>query len=127
MGKVTGSHFRGQGRVMRVAVLGSGLQGSACALDLLSTTEATVTLADRSPDQLAPFLLPYRGRRLAPMALDARDETSVRAVLRGHDVVCCALPYYFNVQMARLALEAGAHFCDLGGNTDIVRQQEALG
>jgi hypothetical protein len=39
---------------MKVVVFGSGLQGSACALDLLSTTDATVTLADRSPDQLWP-------------------------------------------------------------------------
>src|SRR6185436_19419953 len=37
-----------------------------------------------------------------------------------------ALPYYLNVRMVELAIEAGAHFCDLGGNTDIVRQQEAL-
>jgi lysine 6-dehydrogenase len=42
------------------------------------------------------------------------------------DGVACALPYYFNVDMARLAIEAGAHFCDLGGNTEIVEEQMAL-
>jgi lysine 6-dehydrogenase len=38
----------------------------------------------------------------------------------------CALPYYFNFEMSRLAIRAGAHFCDLGGNTEIVFQQREL-
>jgi lysine 6-dehydrogenase len=111
---------------MRLLVLGSGLQGSACALDLLTTTDAQVTLADRSPERLAPFLTQFRGRRLAVLSVDARDEKNLRDILRGQDVVLSALPYYLNVPMAKLAVEAGAHYADLGGNTDIVRQQEAL-
>lgn len=39
----------------------------------------------------------------------------------------CALPYYFNLDMTRLAIDAGVHFADLGGNTNIVQQQKALG
>ena len=53
---------------MKMLVLGSGLQGSACAFDLLTTTDAKVTLADRAPEHLAPYLTPYRGSRLAPIA-----------------------------------------------------------
>jgi lysine 6-dehydrogenase len=37
-----------------------------------------------------------------------------------------AIPYYFNLDMARLAVEAGVHFCDLGGNTEIVFKQKEL-
>jgi lysine 6-dehydrogenase len=37
-----------------------------------------------------------------------------------------AIPYYFNLQMAECAVEAGVHFCDLGGNTEIVFQQKEL-
>jgi lysine 6-dehydrogenase len=37
-----------------------------------------------------------------------------------------ALPYYFNYDMAVGAVDAGVHFCDLGGNTDIVFQQKTL-
>ena len=111
---------------MRMLVLGSGLQGSACALDLLNTTDASVTLADRSPERLAPFLQPFRARRLAVLSVDARDQKSLREIFQGQDVVLSALPYYLNLELARLAIEARAHFCDLGGNTEIVRQQEAL-
>jgi lysine 6-dehydrogenase len=37
-----------------------------------------------------------------------------------------AIPYYFNLDLAKLAVEAGTNFCDLGGNTEIVFQQKLL-
>lgn len=111
---------------MRALVLGSGLQGSACAFDLLTTTDAKVSLADSAPERLPAFLKPYLGKRLAVFKVDARDEKNMRDVMSGHDVVLSALPYYLNVELARLAVSAGAHFADLGGNTEIVRRQEAL-
>jgi lysine 6-dehydrogenase len=37
-----------------------------------------------------------------------------------------AIPYYFNFPLAQAAVEAGVHFTDLGGNTEIVRQQQSL-
>lgn len=111
---------------MRMLVLGGGLQGSASAYDLLSMSEASVTIADRRLDRLPAFLEPWEGTRLASLTLDARDEAATRAAMQGHDAVLSALPYYFNLPMARLAVEAGAHFADLGGNTEIVRQQETL-
>jgi lysine 6-dehydrogenase len=46
--------------------------------------------------------------------------------MRECDAVMSAIPYYFNLQMAECAVEAGVHFCDLGGNTEIVFQQKEL-
>lgn len=44
---------------MRMLVLGAGLQGSACAYDLLRRREvARVTVADLKPDRLPRFLSP---------------------------------------------------------------------
>jgi lysine 6-dehydrogenase len=37
-----------------------------------------------------------------------------------------AFPYYFNLGMTVAAIDQGAHYCDLGGNTDIVLQQKGL-
>jgi lysine 6-dehydrogenase len=37
-----------------------------------------------------------------------------------------AVPYYYNLELTQLAIQARAHMVDLGGNTDIVRQQHAL-
>jgi lysine 6-dehydrogenase len=46
--------------------------------------------------------------------------------MRNSDAVMSAIPYYFNYDLARLAVEAGVHFCDLGGNTEIVFKQKEL-
>jgi lysine 6-dehydrogenase len=112
---------------MRMLVLGAGLQGSACAYDLLQSREVEVVrLADLRLDHLAPFLAPHAGPRLLPTPLDVRDESALRALMRECDAVMSALPYYFNFEMARLAVDSGVHFTDLGGNTEIVGQQKGL-
>ena len=111
---------------MKMLVLGAGLQGCACALDLLrSSSDNRVTLADLRPERLPKFLEGF-GDRLKPVRLDVTDEAAVRALMTGHDAVMSAIPYYFNGPMARLAVEAGAHFADLGGNTEIVFEQKKL-
>jgi lysine 6-dehydrogenase len=108
-------------------VLGAGLQGSACAYDLLQNDDVTeVRLADIETGHIAPFLAPYSGKRLIPTPLDVRDAEAVRALMRECDAVMSAIPYYFNLDLARHAAEIGVHFCDLGGNTDIVFEQQKL-
>src|SRR6185503_8659211 len=113
---------------MRMLVLGAGLQGSACAFDLLQNPEVDlVRLADLRVDKLPAFLAPYvGGKRLAPTRLDVRDAAAVSSILRESDAAMSAIPYYFNLELARLAAEAGTHFADLGGNTEIVFQQKEL-
>ncbi len=112
---------------MRMLVLGAGLQGSACAFDLLQNPEVTeVRLADLHIERLPEFLRPYSGKRLIPTPLDVRDADAVRALMRECDAVMSAIPYYFNLALAKHAVEVGVHFCDLGGNTDIVLEQRKL-
>jgi lysine 6-dehydrogenase len=112
---------------MRMLVLGAGLQGSACAYDLLQNPEVSeVRLADLRIDSLPEFLAPFSGPRLIPTPLDVRDHEAVAALMRESDAAMSALPYYFNGDAARLAVENGVHFCDLGGNTEIVFEQKKL-
>jgi lysine 6-dehydrogenase len=112
---------------MKMLVLGAGLQGSACAYDLLQDPEVTqVRLADIRIQELPSFLGPYSGKRLIPTTLDVRDGDAVHALMREADGVMSALPYYFNYEMAVSAVDAGVHFCDLGGNTEIVFKQKTL-
>jgi lysine 6-dehydrogenase len=110
---------------MRILVLGGGLQGSACAYDLLRQDDVeTVTVADAAAGERASFL--PDDPRLAFVRLDFGDEASVREAMEGHEVVLSAAPYYFNDDLARLAVEAGCDYSDLGGNTDIVFDQLEL-
>ncbi|HET9799430.1 MAG TPA: saccharopine dehydrogenase C-terminal domain-containing protein [Gemmatimonadaceae bacterium] len=112
---------------MRMLVLGAGLQGSACTYDLLQNPDVSqVRLADVHLDHLPEFLKRYSGPRLIPTVLDVRDRDALLAVMRESDAVMSAIPYYFNLALAECAVEAGVHFCDLGGNTEIVFQQKEL-
>jgi lysine 6-dehydrogenase len=112
---------------MRMLVLGAGLQGAACAWDLLRSKGVTrVTIADLHTDRLPAFLQASRSERLAVAQLDVNDHAAVRALMRDHDAAMSALPYYFNGHMAALAVEGNCHFSDLGGNTEIVLEQKKL-
>src|SRR4051812_13211841 len=112
---------------MKLLVLGAGLQGCACAYDLLqSPAITTVTLADVRPERLPPFLQRDWGGRLRPLKLDVTHAAAVAEAFRGQAAVMSAIPYYYNGPMAKAAVEAGSHFSDLGGNTEIVLEQKKL-
>jgi lysine 6-dehydrogenase len=112
---------------MKVLVLGGGAQGSAAAYDLLRDDRVTeVVIGDVQTDEVAPFLKPWLGGKLRLVQVDASNPETVRPAMQGMTSVVCALPYYFNLPMTKLAIEAGAHFADLGGNTEIVAQQRGL-
>ena len=103
---------------MRMLVLGAGLQGSACAYDLLQDNDVTeVRLADVHVGHLPEFLAPYSGPRLLPTPLDVRDHDAVLGAMRGSNAVMSAIPYYFNYDMARLAVEAGVPFIGMDAAT----------
>ncbi len=112
-------------------VLGAGRQGTAAAYDLARFGEAArITLADA--DLAAATAAAERVNRLAgrsvvePVQLDVSNAQAVEGALKGHHVAVSAVPYYFNLPLTRAAIAAGVSFCDLGGNTEIVRQQHAL-
>ncbi len=114
---------------MKMLVLGAGLQGSACAYDLLKDPDVSeVRIADLHVDTLPEFLAkaPGADKKLNPLKLDVRDRAAVLSAMKGCDAVMSAIPYYFNFEMAECAVEVGVHFADLGGNTEIVFKQKTL-
>ena len=112
---------------MKFLVLGAGAQGSACAFDLLQRPEVErVVLADLDVNEPKSFLKPFLGGALDVLTLDATDHVAVRNAMENVDGVASALPYYFNLDMTRLAIESKSNFCDLGGNTEIVDRQREM-
>ena len=112
-------------------VIGAGRQGVAAAYDVALFGEASrVTLADSRSD-VATEAAERVNRLLArPIAdaiqLDVTDRPAVCRAIKGYTVALSAVPYFYNLALTRAAIECGLSFCDLGGNTDIVRQQHAL-
>lgn len=113
------------------AVLGAGLQGTACAYDMARFGEAKeVRLGDVSlpvAKAAAAKVNRLAGRRVARgFRVDVANDRAVKAFLTGVDSFLSAVPYYYNVKVSKAAIAAKANMCDLGGNTDVVFQQLKL-
>lgn len=112
---------------MQFLVIGAGKQGSACALDILEHSSHSVVLADKYDVPLQPFLARFAGdARLKRLQLDLENDAAVRTAMKGVASVLSAAPYYYNGKLAAFSVGAGAHFADLGGNTEIVWEQKKL-
>ena len=113
------------------AVLGAGRQGTAAAFDLARWGEASrVLLADldleiaRQAAERVNTLLTTSV--VEPAQVDATDLEAVERLLTGVDAFLNAVPYYYNLDITRVAIRVGAHMCDLGGHTGIARQQHGF-
>ncbi len=112
---------------MRFLVLGSGMQGRACAFDMLQNDDVReVLLADSSRESLASAKRFLRSPRIKTLLLDATDTAKVVKLAKGCSAMVSCVPYFFNLKLAKAAIAAKTHFVDLGGNTDIVRRELAL-
>lgn len=112
-------------------ILGAGRQGTAAAYDLAKFGDARrIVLADMDSEtarQAAERVNRLIGREVAEsQALDVMDPAALRKALRAADVALSAVPYRFNLEITRAAIESGTHLCDMGGNTDIVLSQMEL-
>jgi len=115
----------------RYAILGSGRQGTAAAYDLAMHGDAdSIVLADldRGIAQSAAKRVNslVGGKVTEVVRVDSTRPESVLLLLKGVDVFLSAVPYSFNLNLARLAVKAKASMVDLGGHTGIVRKQLAL-
>ncbi|MCB9892006.1 MAG: saccharopine dehydrogenase NADP-binding domain-containing protein [Planctomycetes bacterium] len=109
-----------------ILVLGAGMQGAACAWDLVHREKLEVTLADQEPAALARAARAIGSDRLKTAVADVSDEASLGKLLGEHTGVVSAVPYFWNERLASLAVAHGCHFTDMGGNTDIVLRELQL-
>lgn len=120
-----------QDRSYKYGVLGAGRQGTAAAYDLIINGNAQeVRLADANYDVArlaAERVNSLTGTDIAkPWQVDVNQIGAVVDMIFGLDVFISAVPFQFNLSMARAAIQAGTSMCDLGGKTDITRQQIEL-
>jgi lysine 6-dehydrogenase len=116
---------------LKLLVIGSGMMGSAAAYDMCRQAKvASVTLADsdlkRAREAATRINNIDGGRKVKAVSLDASNESAAAQLMKGHDAVLSAVPYFLNLGLAKTAVEARCHFADLGGNNAVVRQELAL-
>lgn len=115
----------------RYAVVGAGRQGVAAAYDLAKFGEAQeillIDLRRETAEKAARRVNRLVRRRVARAAqADVRDLKKLAKVLEGTNTFISATPYFLNLSLSQLAVKVGANMCDLGGNTEITRQQLKL-
>ena len=121
----------GQTEKHAYAVLGAGRQGTAAAYDMAKFGNARkVLIGDidrKAARQSAKRVNLLSGREVAEATfVDVRRPAHVKRFLTGIDAFLSAVPYYYNLGIAKAAIHARASMCDLGGNTDIVRKELLL-
>jgi len=108
---------------MKILVLGSGWMGSAIAYDIVRFgKDHQLGLADQNDDNLKSTALKLGGKPELH-SVHCQDNAAVAALIQNYDIVISALPYGFNARLTSIAIETKTHLLDLGGNSDIVREQ----
>ena len=107
-------------------VLGAGRMGLGAVHDLVSQSDVDgVTVADYELSKAEAIASRYRGKVTAAQ-IDCNDHGAVVELMRGHASAISCVNYWLNERLAKAAIEAGTHFCDLGGNNDVVDAELAL-
>ena len=113
--------------MMKLVILGAGLQGNICCTDLcdkeLSPGEKEIVIADydfaKAKDVADKF-------GLKAVQLDVRDHDKLIEVINGADVVLNCVQYNWNIDIMNACLEVHAHYIDLGGLFHVTKKQLEL-
>ena len=112
---------------MKLLVIGAGMMGSAAAYDMARQAGVeSVTLADsdyrRAKEAAKRLNKLSKTDKVEPEKVDAASEKSAYKLMRDHAACLSAVPYFFNLGLAKAAIKARCHFADLGGNNVVVRK-----
>ncbi len=107
-------------------VLGAGRMGLGAVHDLAQQADVDgVTVADFELAKAKAIAARYPAKTRAAQ-IDCNDHAAVVALMQGHASAISCVNYWLNEKLARAAIEARTHFCDLGGNNDVVDAELAL-
>jgi len=108
---------------LKVLVVGSGMMGRGAVYDLAKNPKVDqIHIADVDL-QRAESLAKETGPKAVAEKLDGRDKTQLaKSFSRVNSVISCA-SYSINTLCTEVAIETGAHMCDLGGNLTVVEKQ----
>ena len=112
---------------MKYLVLGAGMMGGAIASDLAQSSNVDqVTIADCDLRRAESVAAQTKSTKVRPLQLDVNDFADVVTAMRENVAVVGAISYRYNVSLSKAAIEAGVHYCDLGGNDDVTKEQLKL-
>lgn len=113
---------------MNILVLGAGRMGLGAAYDLAHNSKGveSVMVADLDGERARAVVETVKSDKLHHAQVDVTNVERVVDLMRGHDAAISCVTYFHNLQLARAAIAARTHFCDLGGNNSVVDAELAL-
>src|SRR5881409_1157837 len=102
---------------LKVLILGGyGAMAQSTVPDLLASPGVErIGIAGRSAAKAKSFAAAQRDDRATAIPIDARDSAALTRELKRWDCVIHSSWYDLNVPIMEAAIEAGIHYCDLGG------------
>lgn len=112
---------------MKYLVLGAGRMSYGIVHDFLEQrSTGMVYVTDFNQPALDKLNLKFGDVRIKTILTSADDEKIIRQIMEEVDGAISAVPYDYNLQLTRWAIETGTHFVDLGGNNTVVNSQFTL-
>lgn len=114
---------------MKVALLGGGLMGYAILYDFLHNYPdlQEIIVVEKNAERINYLWKQFPNQNnLSFLQLDITETDQLKNALLGYKLLISAVPYQYNLELLKLALDIGAHFIDLGGNETVLQQQLAL-
>jgi len=93
----------------KIIVLGSGMVGSAMAIDL--SKDHQVTICDKNPEVLSGIHI--KCKDLFTQVLDVTNEEALKKTLIPFDLVVCAVPGFLGFNTLKTIIEAGKNVVDI--------------
>lgn len=106
---------------MRVVQLGCGITGLVCAEQVSKNRRVdSVLLADARTENASKLASKYKHGKFEVAKVDAGDPSSVKRVLKGCDVLICAVPSEMNLKVMLQAIDAGVNYVDFSVSHEIL-------
>lgn len=112
---------------MKIIILGAGLMGRAIVFDLINFSNfEKITIIDNNKSNLNVIKKIYKDKRIKYNLLDVSNILKIQKKFQENDIVISAVPYNYNYQLTKIAIDTNTHFIDLGGNNTIVQKQKTF-
>jgi saccharopine dehydrogenase-like NADP-dependent oxidoreductase len=106
-----------------IVVIGAGKIGSTIARLLAHSGDYSVTLADRSREQLDQI---EKHPAISVAEIDISDSAALTALLKGKFAVLSAAPFHLTIAIAEAAARAGVHYLDLTEDVESTRRVKQI-
>jgi lysine 6-dehydrogenase len=103
------------------------MMGRAIVFDLVNFSEfESIILVDNNDKTLKIAKDFFKNINVLFEKIDVNNTSEVKKIFSKVDIVISAIPYNFNYDLAKMAIDTRTHFIDLGGNNTIVEKQKTL-